>query len=510
MFRFESHAPAEPVRVTLGERSEPAPGAAGRNLDAVALLGALWRSAGLIVLGGLACFALAVVGLGMMRPTYTAGIQILLDPSDLRVLENEVTTRTPQADSGASLAESQARVIQSSTVLRRVVEQLGLDRDPDFAKPDSTNPFVVALKGLLGLTPPATARDPVNVAIDSLSSAVSVRRPERTFVIEVAAKAADPQRAADIANAIGTAYLAGESAARTEAAKRVSDALTARLAALRQGVEAADNRVVKYRRDNRLTAASGRLLTDQQLGDLNQQLVTASIRAAEARERLAQAERMRARDTGTALPEMLQSPEMQALRQQYAALARSKAEAATRLGERHPAIAELNAQLREAEQRIEGEKRRIVEATRKDTERATASEAAIRRQLARAKSEMVTNESAVVGLSELERERDAQRTLYENVLRRSREAGEQERLNALNVRIISEAVPPRQRTWPPSPRIVLPAALLLGMVASAGLVLLRHLARDWGPARPQGNARSRPAVAGRGGGARDLSRSPEA
>ncbi|GJE64527.1 hypothetical protein LNAOJCKE_1733 [Methylorubrum aminovorans] len=502
MFRFESHAPAEPVRIALAGGSKLASGTTGRGFDTIALLGVLWRSAGFIALGGLACLALAVASLGIMRPIYTAGIQILLDPSDLRVLENEVTTRTPQADSGVSLAESQARVIQSGTVLRRVVEQLRLDQDPDFAKPNSTNPIVVAVKGLLGLTPSASANDPVNVAIDSLSSVLSVRRPERTFVLEVAAKASDPQLAANIANAVGSAYLAEESAARTEAAKRVSDALTARLEALRRGVEAADRRVVKYRQDNRLMVASGRLLTDQQLGDLNRQLVTASIRAVEARERLAQAERMRARETGTALPEMLQSPEMQALRQQYAAISRSKAETATRLGERHPAIVELNAQLREAEQRIEAEKRRIVDSTRKDAERAVGSEAAIRRQLAQAKSEMVTNESAVVDLSELEREREALRTLYESVLRRSREASEQERLNTLNVRIISEAVAPRQRTWPPGPRIVLPAALLLGMIASAGIALLRYLARDREPAQPRATVRT--------GTARELVRSPEA
>ncbi|WP_204316129.1 hypothetical protein, partial [Serratia marcescens] len=86
-----------------------------------------------------------------------------------------------------------------------------------------------------------------------------------------------------------------------------SDALVGRLNALRGDVEEAERRVIAYRQDHRLVASSGRLLTDQQLGDLNQQLVTASIRTAEAKSRLDQARSMKAGDASTALPEMLQS-----------------------------------------------------------------------------------------------------------------------------------------------------------------------------------------------------------
>ncbi len=484
MFRFDEDARAAPTRVghpALGTARASAPA-----VDAGLLLAILRRRLGLVALAGIMTVALAVVALAGLPPAYTAGIQILLDPSDLRVLENEVTPRAPQADAGVSLAESQVRVIQSGAVLRRVVERLDLDRDPAFVRPETTNPVLVALKRVLGTTPPGPS-EPVHRAIDTLDRALTVRRAERTFVIDVAVRAPDPTKAAAIANAVGAAYLAEEAAARAQSAKRVAEGLTARFAALQGELAQAENRVVAYRREHALVSARGSLLTDQQLGDLNQQVVTAAIRTAEARTRTRQAEAMRALDTGTALPEMLQSPEMQGLRQQYAALARARAETATRLGARHPALLELDAQLREAAQRIESEKRRIVEATTKETVRATESEAAIRRQLAQARSELLANESAVVGLAALERERDARRAVYENVLRRAQEAGEQERLNALNVRIISDAVPPLQRSWPPSPRLVLPAALLLGLLVGAGLVLAPTLAA--GVRRPPAGAR---------------------
>ncbi|SDA32304.1 Uncharacterized protein involved in exopolysaccharide biosynthesis [Methylobacterium sp. UNC378MF] len=465
MFDFSTRMSGDqPVRMVLPQVT-PSP-------DSRVILRRLWRGSGFIVLGGLFMVAVAVALLGLIPPRYTSSIQVLVDPSDLRVVENDVNARQPQADSGVSIAESQVRVIQSDSVLRRVIAKLRLDQDEEFVLPDGDNPTLTWIKGALGMLPPPASRDPVNTALDTLQNRLSVRRAERTFVIDVSVQSRDPEKAARIANAIGDAYFAEEAAARTETARRASEALAGRLSSLKRDVEQAEGAVVRYREDHKLVAASGRLLTDQQLGDLNQQLVTASIKTAEAKSRLDQARRMRSSDPSTALPEMLQSLEMQALRQQYATLSRNTAELATRLGERHPAMAEQYAQQRDLQRLIQREKERIIETTQKDYDRAAASEAAIRASLDRVKSETASSDRAYVGLRELERTLDARRGIYEAYLKRAREASEQERLNTTNVRIISAATPARQRTFPPSPKIVLPVALVLGLLLGAGIALL--------------------------------------
>ncbi|MGU3665210.1 GumC family protein [Methylobacterium sp. A49B] len=471
MFDFSTRMSGEqPVRMVLPQTSP--------RTEPRVILRRLWRGSGFIVLGGLFMVAAAVALLGLLPPRYTSSIQILVDPSDLRVVENDVNARQPQADSGVSIAESQVRVIQSDNVLRRVIAKLHLDQDDEFVQPDGNNPVVNAVKGALGMLPPAASRDPVNIALDTLQNRLSVRRAERTFVIDVAVQSRDPEKAAQIANAIGDAYFAEEAAARTDTARRASDALAGRLASLKRDVEEAESAVVRYREDHKLVASSGRLLTDQQLGDLNQQLVTASIKTAEAKSRLDQARRMRSSDPSTALPEMLQSLEMQALRQQYATLSRNTAELATRLGERHPAMAEQYAQQRDLQRLIQREKERIIETTQKDYDRAAASEAAIRANLDRVKTETTTSDRAYVGLRELERTLDSRRGVYEAYLKRAREASEQERLNTTNVRVISVATPARQRTFPPSPKIVLPLALVLGLLLGGAIALVLGADRD--------------------------------
>ncbi|MCJ2012926.1 GumC family protein [Methylobacterium sp. J-076] len=464
MFDFSTRISGEPVRMVLPEM--------GPRTDARAIARRLWRGSAFIVLGGLLMVALAVVVLGLLPPSYTSNIQVLVDPTDLRVVENDVNARAPQADSGVSMAESQVRVIQSDNVLRRVVEKLHLDQDDEFVRPEATNPVMYWLRSVMGTLPPAVSRDRVNIALDTLQRNMIVRRPERTFVIDVAVQSRDPAKAALIANAIGDAYFAEESFARMESAKRASDALAGRLANLKRDVEDAEQQVVRYREEHRLVASSGRLLTDQQLGDLNQQVVGSSIKTAESKSRLDQARKMRTSDPSTALPEMLQSLEMQALRQQYATLSRNTAELATRLGERHPAMAEQYAQQRDLQRLIQREKERIIDTLQKDYDRAAASEAAIRSNLDRVKTETTASDRAYVGLRELERTLEARKGVYEAYLRRAREASEQERLNSTNVRIISVATPALQRTFPPSPKVVLPVALLLGLGLGAGVALL--------------------------------------
>jgi len=465
MFDFSTRISGEqPIRIVLPEVMP-------RN-DPKVMLRRLWRRRSFIMVSTLFMVAVAIAVLGLIPPRYTSSIQILVDPSDLRVVENDVNARQPQADSGVSIAESQVRVIQSDNVLRRVIARLHLDQDEEFVLPDGDSPTLNWIKGALGMLPPPGSRNPVNIALDTLQNRLSVRRAERTFVIDVSVQSRDPEKAAQIANAIGDAYFAEEASARTDTARRASDALAGRLASLKRDVEQAEGAVVRYREDHKLVASSGRLLTDQQLGDLNQQLVTAAIKTAEAKERLDQARKMRSSDPSTALPEMLQSLEMQALRQQYATLSRNTAELATRLGERHPAMAEQYAQQRDLQRLIQREKERIIDTTQKDYDRAAASEAAIRGSLDRVKTETVSSDRAYVGLRELERTLEARRGVYEAYLNRAREASEQERLNTTNVRIISVATPARQRTFPPSPKIVLPLALVLGLLMGGGIALM--------------------------------------
>ena len=458
------------VPVTIAGRATPV-------LDANGVVRHLRRGWGILALCALLATAAAVETLALVTPRYTSTLEILVDPAALNIVENDIVARGPQNDSGVSQMETQARVIRSDSVLRRVVQRLDLGGDPDFAGPG----WADRVQDWLGRHVDdefARTADPAETALDALRKVVSVRRPERTLIIDVYVETRNADTSARIANAVADAFLDAESTNRAGIAKRVSGSLGDGLASLKAAVEDVEARILRYRRDNGLVSAGGTPLSDSRLGALNQQLVTAEIRRAEARSRLDQARRGTPEDAGASLPEMLQSRELRNLRQQDATLSRNTAELAARLGARHPVLLEQAAQGKDLKRQIQREKERVVEGLQQDADRAAASEAAIRADLRDASSEVGDNDRAEVGLRELNRELAARRSVYESYLRRSREIGAQERIDSARIRVLSPASPSTVPSWPPARKPILIQSFALGLVLGAVIALILGVRAD--------------------------------
>ena len=294
----------------------------------------LWRGRTTIVLCMLVALALAVVYVALAPREYTAVTQILIDPSDLRAVGTD--TQPAQANDAALLqVDSQVSVLTSDAVLRRVVASEGLDHDPEFVRGPSLLGVLLGRNDLPGGRSLA--------ALNELKRRVKVNRDERTYVIEVDVTSRDPNKAVSIANAIAQAYLAEQTQVRADAARQVSQSLTSRLKELKDGVREAEDKVEAYKQRNNLLAASGQLVTDQQLTDMDNQLSAAHARTTDAKARLEQVEAVqRSKDENGAFPAALQSPTITALRGQYAEVMRREAEQTASLGalasggHRHP------------------------------------------------------------------------------------------------------------------------------------------------------------------------------
>jgi Mrp family chromosome partitioning ATPase len=124
---------------------------------------------------------------------------------------------------------------------------------------------------------------------------------------------------------------------------------------------------------------------------------------------------------------------------------------------------------------IEDEVHRIALSSRSEYESARANEEALAGSLEKLKGNAVTTNEAMVTLRELERDVQANRTVYEAFLVRARETGEQERVDTKNIRVISRADLPLQRSFPPSNLLLAMAALLFGLASGSGLVIMREL-----------------------------------
>jgi uncharacterized protein involved in exopolysaccharide biosynthesis/Mrp family chromosome partitioning ATPase len=425
-----------------------------RRLWAVALVTALFVGAG-------------AAYLALSPPRYLATAQIIIDPRGLQVLDKEVSPKAQNSDLQIPLVESEMRVLKSTKVLDLLIDREGLDRDPEFVK-GRWSP-VGALKGLvsnlIGRQKPDA--DPRLAALHELDERIAVRRAERSFVVDVTVATGDAAKSARLANALVQAYMGENAAAQAEAARRSGEALASRLEELRARVRDAEDRVEQFKARNDMVGAGGRLVSDQQLAELNNQLGIARTRTGEARAKMEQIERLKRGGDAGAFTEAVQSQTVMTLRAQYADIKRRHADLATKLGERHPEIAAVERELRDAQASISAELARIASAARADYERAKASEEALQKSLEAQSRKAVATSQDSVKLRELEREVEASRAVYQAALVRSRELKEQTLLDSTNVRHITVATPPLRAANPPA-ALVLPIALAAGLLLGAG------------------------------------------
>jgi capsular exopolysaccharide synthesis family protein len=235
------------------------------------------------------------------------------------------------------------------------------------------------------------------------------------------------------------------------------------LAQLKSRVRDADKALETYRGEHQLAMMQGVTVNDQQIADLNTQLIQARAETAQARakyEQVAQIAKSGA-DPGS-LPEALSSDTIARLRGQYADAAKNVADLASHFGPQHPLLIAAKAQLRDTQKLITAEVHRILESRRQSYQVAAAREASLQKSLDSLQN--VSNQSgqAQVHLRELQRESDANRSLYQSFLNNYKQAAARESLKLPDASIVSSPDVPVQPSFP-RPTLFLALALPLGI-----------------------------------------------
>lgn len=425
-------------------------------------------------------FAAAALAYGMLTPSlFSATAQIIIDPRDKLIVNNDVNPGGISPDGGITQVESQVSVLQSTSVLLRAIAATNLTSDPEF---NNTNGgFLSRLLGRAPTPPPdppsgrTLSSDEVRT-LEALWRGLSVKRPDKLLVIDVSVTSRDPDKSARLANAISAAYLADQAGARAQGAQEASDGITSRLAGLRQQVQNAENAIEQYKAAHNIVAANGTLVNDQQLADGTRELSDAQNTAATLKARADQIEQQRRKaTTADSIAEAIQSPAIVNLRQQQSALVQTEVALSAKLGPRHPQVTAVRQQLANMRQLIATELDRVAVAANADSQRAIANEKALAAKLDALKKRSLSNDQDEVRLRELQRDLDTVRTVYGNYQVRALETHEQANLDSSNARIITQAIPPQKRSWPPL-SILLAGGLVGGFGLGTALALLREYA----------------------------------
>lgn len=443
----------------------------GDETDLGGLLQILRRNLKKIIFATLAGLVLSVAYLAVAKPIYTASASIFIDPRTRKVVSDELSQGDPT--SALALVDSQMSIITSDTVLRRVVKALSLDKNPEYLVQGGPG-LIYKLKSFVVPLPPPVQRAPVDLAIQTLSETVKVKRAQKTYVVDIEASATTPERARDVAQAVADAYLADQRDAKAAQAKEANNLIDGRLEELRAQVARAEANVDKFKKEKNILTSEGGIVGEQQLTRLNGELITARAVAAESKARHDQIQdALKSSGGAEVIPDAVRSGLVQRLREQYAQVARREAALSSQLQPKHPVLIEVRSQLAEVKSQIAAELKRVATASDADFKIATNREREIATQLDKAKAEVSRTNTDQIRLRDLEQEATASRELLRVFLSRAKETQEQQNVAIADARIVS---PPSVPTRPAKPIALLMIAL--GTMGGLGLGLASALIGD--------------------------------
>lgn len=400
---------------------------------------AVWLVLALAVVG-------AVLGLAVkatLPSKHVATAQLLIDPRALQVFPNEMVNSQLDANAAINFVESQMQLITSERVLARAIRTENLADDPTFRK--GLRDAAAAegktdgddLRGSLG---PDGRADPGMV--NALRRALTIKRGERSYLVDVTATAGTSDLAARIANGVVRAFIAEDADTRAESGRKLTQELTGRLETLRSRLAESEAKAERFRREHGLVKAGDRLVVEQRLEEAVTEATAAQGRAAKAAARVRQFEEAQ-RNLGS-LGALTATEDMRTvsyLIERLSAARENLAEASLNLGPRHPALTNARSRVTEIEQGIRLELNRIRDAARVDLGRAENEQQELNRRVSDLTAEVGRARQNQIELNALEQEATANRGLLTSFENRSREADEFGRISAVNLRIASTAVP---------------------------------------------------------------------
>jgi succinoglycan biosynthesis transport protein ExoP len=435
----------------------------------------------------LAASALVALFLGFIYivtavPLYTATTDLFIDSQKNK---NDVASTIAELTFDTGAIDSQVEVLKSEKIALAVIAAMHLTADPEFIGIRGT--LIGQAWGVLRSAfdfrswfvsrekaDPEKEYDLERSAADQLKDNLEVHRVARTYVLALDYTSPNSAKAAAIANAFAEAYLTEQLDAKYDATRRASGWLQARMGELKEKSLAADFAIQKFKADKGLITADGKLVTDQQLTELNTQLAQAHSETAKAESRYAQITQLvNSGQTDGAVPDSLANPVINDLRQKFLNASKTEAELAIKLGSSHLAVVNLRNQMAEYRRQIFEELKRIAQSYQSDAEVARVNEKALNTSMTGLVGANAVTNQTLVELRELERESETYRSLYQNFLQRYQESVQQQSFPITEARVITAATTPRSPSFPKR-GLIMTLSLFMGLLCGAGIGALRE------------------------------------
>jgi exopolysaccharide transport family protein len=430
-----------------------------------------------VVLGCLvAIFGAVLIASLKMTPIYEAVGRIAINKPDNNLVTFKDSPNVVSDYSDPTDLDTEVSILQSDLLALQVIKNLNLDKMPEYGGKPSTGPEA-------NLAPDALASDSARAGslIGAFKGGLHVSLKPNTRIVEIRYTSTNPQLAALIVNTLASTYVEQNFKTKFESTMQASDWLSQQLTDLQIKVQTSQEKLVKYQKEHEILGADEKQnIITEKLAELNRELTAAeSIRM--EKESVYKLIQSGDADTVASMAETLESggangsgglaPLVGGLRGKEAELRIQIADLSTQFGPSYPKIAQLNGQLKEVENQIQRELRKIIDRVRGQYLAAQQQEEMLRAEFERQKQEANKLNESAIDYSLLKRDVDVNRQMYEGLLEKLKEAGVTAGLKSNNVRLVDIARAPAAPTEPNIPRN-LAFGFVLGLTSGIGLAFL--------------------------------------
>ncbi len=368
--------------------------------------------------------------------------------------------------------DTEVRILQSDLMALQVIRQLNLDKRPEFGGHSEKQPNLVA-------DPLQVDSSRTSALLGAFRSNLHVTLIPNTRIIEIHFTSTDPQLAASAVNTLAATYVEQNFKTKFESTMQASDWLSKQLVDLQMKVETSQEKLVRYQKEHEILGMDEKQnITTEKLDELNKEMTTAE---SDRMQKEAVYRQTQSNDPDTIAAAIIAdsagggngagSVLLDKLREEQATLRISVAELSTQFGPSYPKVAQLNSQLKEIDHQLQSETNKAVDHLKGQYLAALQREDMLRVSFEKQKQEANKLNESAIEYSILKRDLDSNRTLYEGLLEKLKEAGVTAGLRSNNFRIIDAARVPTSPSEPNIPRN-LSFALVLGVITGLGLAFV--------------------------------------
>src|SRR5271163_1365074 len=415
-----------------------------------------------------------VVAVASLRetPIYEATGRIAINKSDNNLISFKDSQPVLDYYDPADL-DTEVRILQSDLMALQVIRQLNLDKRPEFgghADAKQSNLMADSLQ---------IDSSRASSLLSSFRGGLRVTLIPNTRIIEIHYNSPDPQLAAAAVNTLASTYVEQNFKTKFESTMQASDWLSKQLVDLQMKVETSQEKLVRYQKEHEILGTDDKTnITTEKLDELNKEMTMAEsdrmqkeavYRQTQSNDPDAVAAAIVADTTGGGMG--AGSARLDKVREQQATLRIEVAELSTQFGPSYPKVLQLNSQLKEIDRQLQTETNKAVDHLKGQYQAALQRENMLRDAFDKQKQEANKLNESAIEYSILKRDLDSNRTLYEGLLEKLKEAGVTAGLRSNNFRIIDAARVPTAPSEPNIPRN-LSFALVLGVISGVGLAFL--------------------------------------